>query len=220
MKIMVNHFLYVIMVFILFCGCKGKQVPKPEMKMARKLETTWKRLENNFVREPNSWEDVQVVLKKHHIDYLTASKKDALQDLYNKLKEPSSKTSTARDALDTFVKLGATEVVRESLLNQRKDTSGWGLVIRASDAVGTAKDEQAIANLIHVLKNNNYPQPGSEAAGLHQRMKIELIETIQQITGLDLKAEEIDVDNKNEIEDVLSLAREWAKKEKIQLFKE
>ena len=224
MKTMVKRFLYLVVVIILLCGCKDKPEPetvsKSEMKTAGELVSTWKRLENNFTREPELWKDVQIVLKKHNINHLTASKKDALQELYFHLKDPTSKGSSAKDALDIFVKLGATEVVRETLLNPRRDVPGWDLVVRAADEIKNTKDVKALPHLIRVLGQNNYSQEGSEQASIHTIMKRKLIETIQQITGLDLKAEEIDVDNKNEIEDVLSLAREWAKKEKIQLFKE
>ena len=118
------------------------------------------------------------------------------------------------------VKMRGEEVVRESLLHVDPD-----VVVIAADAVveqGTAaaKDTDAVPYLIYSLAKRNYPVDGSEAAALHSIMKIKLIEAIRATAGLDIEVSKIDENDPEQVNQVLSEAKAWAKRKGISLFKE
>ena len=146
-------------------------------------------------------------------DYFFKLQKNSLQQLYLMLKDPSAKASGASAGLEVFMKLEAKEIIRESLLNPRKNVVGWDLVIIAAKATKNTNDEKALPNLIYVLSQNNYPQQGSEDATIHQIMKRNLVEAIQEITHLDIKVSEININSTKDVERVLSMARAWRGKE-------
>lgn len=213
-----------IAVVLLVSGCKDETKPQKtkavKMKHAAELKATWNTLSGELRDNPEVWRQAEVVLEWHAEDYLAELKKDALQQLYRMISAPKTKISAAKEALRLFVKMNAIEVIRESLLHKNR-----GVVIIASEALVDqakkgAKDKAALPYLIYILAKNNYPQEGSEDATVHAIMKRRLIEAIQQITNLDIKLNEIDEDNQQQVERVLSIACTWTKQKGIKLFEE
>lgn len=226
---------FCIITFLLVYGCGDEKTSYEEddkrpdenrivqMKNEAELQVEWDNLESKVDENPELWEHVKRVFNRDLQANLPSSKEVAVRQLYRILKDPNSTASAASEALKFFVSADVKEVVRESLLNPRNDVTGWGLVITASTALVAesskgVRDTASLPYLIHVLAKNNYPQPGSEAATIHRRMKRELIEAIKQITNFDIKSSEINVDDPEEVERVLSLARAWAKQRNIKLF--
>jgi len=200
---------------------RGKEAEKPQyvqMRDVNDFKLPWDKLTAKLGTNPDLWTEVENILKRDAPDYCFKLQKNSLQQLYLMLKDPSAKASGASAGLKVFVRLDAKEVIRESLLNPRKNVVGWGLVMVAAEAIKNTSDEKALPHLIYVLSQNNYVQEGSEEATVHRRMKTELIEAIQQITGLDIKVSEINVNNTEEVERVLSMARAWAKQKGIELL--
>jgi len=210
-----------IAIVLLACGCGDKEKPQTaQMKDASELKETWDELETEIWENLDFWRQAEAILDRYAKDYFAELKKNALRRLYGILSDPQAEVSAARESLRLFVKMNATEVIRESLLHKNRD-----VVIIASEALiqeaeKAGKDKGAIPYLIYVLAQNNYIQQGSEEASIHQNMKRKLIEAIQQITNLDIKISEIDEDDPQEVERVLSLARTWTKQKGIKLFEE
>ncbi|MHC4648706.1 MAG: hypothetical protein ACYTBJ_24890 [Planctomycetota bacterium] len=221
MKVRVS-FLVCIAVLVVGTNCRNHEktdVPRAAvMKEVSELEATWERLETKIRDNPGLWEDVDRMFGGTAKVEGLHVKRERLEQLYGLLTDPNSNPASAHRALEAFVKLGASEVVRESLLNPRKDVPGWDLVITAGEAVTHTKDEKAVPHLICVLERNNYPQEGSEEATIHIIMKRNLLEAIGTVTGLDTRVS--DVDNIEEVDRVLSEARAWAKREGLTLFEE
>ncbi|MHC4475351.1 MAG: hypothetical protein ACYTEL_06890 [Planctomycetota bacterium] len=224
MKTVISISAWMVMVAITVCGCKpeeGRRETEPVgMKHETELQATWDRLDKKVMDNPDLWPDVERVVKRRIRPDWAGSKKEGFQQLYSLLKDDNARASAASEALDVFVKLGATEVVRESLLNSRDDVPGWGLVITASKALRNVSDEKAIPHMVYVLEQNNYHQPGSEAATMHRRMKRELALAMADVTDLDLRVDDTDLNDKKQVQRVLTEVRGWAKKNGIQLFDE
>ena len=62
--------------------------------------------------------------------------------------------------------------------------------------------------------------PGSEIGANHLFMKYKLIKTLKTMTGLDIDINKIDADNPQQIEEVLTQAKDWAKKHDLKLLDE
>ena len=216
MKRIINVFMCVVVVVLV--SASGHEKTKTlQMKDQAELKETWGILGGKLHDNPELWKQAEKVLERYKKGYSAEVKKDALQQLYRLISNPKTKASVARRALEVFIKLEATEVIRESLLHPR-----WDFVIMACEALVDqatkmgVRDEAALPYLTHVLAKNNYSQPGSEDATIHRIMKRKLIKAIQQITGIDKKV--TDVDNIQEVERFLTLARGWADRKGVKLF--
>lgn len=210
-------------VVLLVANCRKDREEVAEQKIvvlkpAEQLEVEWQKLDSMSRDKPELEKEIERLLDRYTEEQVRPSGTEALQRIYSMIRNPDGEVPAAREALRLFVKMNATEVVRESLLHKNRD-----VVIIASDALvaqteKNAKNEMGIPYLIHVLAQNNYIQEGSEDATIHTIMKHKLIKAIQKITNLDIKVSEINVDHIEEVERVLSLARAWAKQRKIKLF--
>jgi len=210
-------------IIVAIAGCRDEEElekTKPvQMKDAAELKPTWDKLATEVRDNQEFWRQAEAVLDRYAKDYFAELKKNALRRLYGILSDPQAEVSAAKESLRLFVKMNATEVVRESLLHKNRDVviiASEGLIEEAEKA---GKDKGAIPYLIYVLAQNNYIQQGSEEASIHQNMKRKLIKAIQKITNLDIKLSEINADSIEEVERVLSLARKWANQKGIKLFK-
>jgi|SRR3972149_8888658 len=231
MKSKVNFFLY-ILIALLVTGCKDDNEPKNrgekevdvtktvKMKNESELQTTWDNLEKKIEENPDLWTDIKQVYSQDAKLNIPSTSQVVLRQLYNLIQDPNANPAAASKALEFFVKVNAEEVIRESLLNPRRDIPGWGLVITSSEVVTSKRDEKAAPYLIQVLNRNNYPQEGSEAATVHQHMKRKLIEAMQVVTDLDIDINKINVNDTQQVEHILSLVRDWAKKNNIKLLDE
>jgi len=190
------------------------------LKNETELQATWDNIEKKIDENPDILNNIKQIYSRDLQANPPSSTQTALQQLNQLLHDPNSNPSAASSALEFFVKVDANDVIRESLLNPRRDVPGWGLVIIASKAITAKRDEKALPNLIYVMEKNNYIQEGSEAATVHQHMKRKLIEAIQAIIGSDIDINKINVNNPQEIEHILFLARDWAKKNNIKLLDE
>ncbi len=210
-------------IVLLVANCRKDREEAAEQKIvvlkpAEQLEVEWQKLDSMSRDKHELEKEIERLLDRYTEEQMRPSGTEALQRIYSMIRNPDGEVSAAREALRLFVKMNATEVVRESLLHKNRD-----VVIIASDALvaqteKNAKNEMGIPYLIHVLAQNNYIQEGSEDATIHTIMKRKLIKAIQKITNLDIKVSEINVDHADEVEGVLSLARAWAKQRNIKLF--
>jgi len=217
---------------LLMCGCKKpaidkstegareapKQAAKIHMKTQEELQSAWDKLESETEQDPELWKKVAEVYERDVRTSLPSSKRVAWQQLYQVLGDPNANPAAARNVLQVFIDANATEVVRESVINPRRGVPGWELTTIASQALGTVRDKKAVPYLIQALIRNNYPQPGSESATLHSNMKRKLLGAIQRITGLDAGIDKIDVNDPEQVERVISMAKDWAKQHNIQLL--
>jgi hypothetical protein len=187
---------------VLAQGCKDTEEPAERrigmLKPAEELEVEWDQLETKIRECPEPNEQLEGLIRRYGDSDTAVSTKERLQQAYSMLSDPEAKRA-ASSAARLFIKLEAGEVIRESLLHQRR-----GVVIPAITALLEQADRgvncvAALPYLIHVLAKNNYPQPGSEAATIHTIMKRKLVEAIQKITNLDIKVSEINVNDTEEV---------------------
>lgn len=227
-----NTLIIYITIAMVIVGCKKKEESGGvlenkynteitiNMKSDNELKTTWIELKNKIKNNPdietNFMQTYQQLFRKDVVD----SNQADIQRLYNLIREPNSSPSSARNALEFFIKADANTIIRESLLNPQRGIPGWELVIISTKAIGSNKDKESLPYLIYTLQKNNYPQEGSEDATIHQTMKRDLIQSVQKITNLNIDISKIDVDNPDEMEKILSMARDWAKKNSIKLLGE
>lgn len=189
-----------------------------EMKNADQLQLNWKEL-GDLVREKTEFQsELRQLLERHEKSHVGYSGAEALKSIHSMIREPSHGVPAARDALRFFIKMDAAEVVRESLLHKHPD-----VVIIASDAITAQarrgrKDPKAIQYLISVLDNNNYLQVGSEEATLHAIMKRKLVEAIKETADLDIEVATIVVNDAEQIGQVLSMAKTWARQKGVTLI--
>ena len=156
------------------------------------LKATWTKLQKKIDKRPEE----QV---------------EALQLLYKVLIDTRTSNALQSEILEYFVRHEATVVVRECLLLKFPDH-----VVRASKYLGKKRDRGAVPYLIYVLDKNNYSlREGGEMIGVHKTLKKTLVEAILDITGLKAKAGKVDVDKKEDVDRVLSLARSWAKEKRL-----
>lgn len=231
MKSKVN-FLIHLMIALLVAGCKkdkeyersiekvGNIDKVVEMKSEIELHATWDNLGKKIDENPVLWTDMKQVYSLDAKLTMPSTSQATLRQLYNLIQDPNANPAAAKKALEFFVKVDAKEVVREALINPRKDVPGWDLVIIASEAARVTVDIKATPYLIYAIAKNNYLQEGSENATIHKIMKRKLIEAIKEIHGLDIKITEINVNDPEQINKVLSMAKTWAKQKGIKLFEE
>lgn len=187
------------------------------LKSADQLKVEWTRLDNMIRDEPELQREVKRLLDRYAEEQVSLVDTEALQRIYGILRDPGEEVSAARESLRLFIKMNAVGVVRESLLHKNRD-----VVIIAGDALidytkRGMKDEAALPYLIHVLAQNNYIQQGSEDATIHYNMKRKLIKAMQEITDLDLKADEVDADNIDIVNTIVAGVSDWAKKKGMKI---
>jgi len=212
MKIEIIAFLF--MIILVVTGCKNDNEGEDN---GTELQITWDNLAKKIDENPDSQASINQIFSRDLRTNPPSSTSEALQELYQLINDPNLNPSASKNALELFVKVNAKDVIRESLLNRNHEIPGWDMIIIASESVASTKDEKALPNLISVLAKNNYPQPGSESATIHQRMKRELIEAIKSITKLDIDIDKLNINDPKQIENILSQARDWAKKHNIPL---
>lgn len=213
MKIKITLLLFTII--SIFTGCKKDN---PEENNSRGLQINWVNLAKEIDENPDLQANLNQLVSRDLQSHTPISTKEALQQLYKLIKDPGPNPSASKNALHIFIKVNAKDVIRESILNTNNEIPGWDMIIIASESVTNTKDEKALPNLISVLAKNNYPQPGSESATIHQRMKKELIDAIKSITNLDINIDKLNVNDPEQIENILSQARKWAKEHNITLL--
>lgn len=91
------------------------------------------------------------------------------------------------DALDAFMAVDATPLVRQALLVRDSP----GLVVGAAEYMAGKQDAESLPSLVYALEQANFLQPGSEDAMLHGALQWELVSAIGAITGLSGDAEAI-----------------------------
>ena len=137
------------------------------------------------------------------------------------------------EALTIFYKLDALEIVQESLLHSNYTVVFYAcdFLIRLSSKEGINCDS-SIPYLIKALEGNNFIESGGDKASVHRAMKSKLIMTIKEMTDLDINIKnelpgselvfirsEI-INDPQQIEIVISKAKDWAKKHTVKLLDE
>lgn len=228
MKTNIIFFLFITIILVV-AGCKDDKESEDNngnlgVSLVEKSNADSKTKWDSLVYKIDENSELQSNIKQMYIRDFQKNPpsytREILQELNNLLHDPNANPSAAKSTLEFFVAVDAKDVIRESLMNPIRDVPGWDLIIIASESVTSSEDKMALPNIINVLTNNNYLQEGSESATIHQRMKRELIESIKSITKLDIDVDKLNINDPEQIENILSHARDWAHKHNLTLLDE
>ena len=216
--------LILILVGILLThGCKeaakpaeppGAKVYAP--KAIEQLEVDWDELAERVRSHSELQEQLDAFIEKHTQSQETVSTKKALKRAYARLSDSGTamsraKISAARDALKLFIRLDATEVIREGVLQENYMIVGVAAAALADRGV---KDRAALPYLIYVLAKNIERPGGSDTSSVLHRLAL----AIQKITDLDIEVSTKVAESTKEANRFVSLARDWAKANGVKLL--
>jgi len=202
-------------------GCKRAGEPVEAKVYAPKpvdqLHVDWAELESKVCNNALLQQQLERFKKRHGIAEGMASTEDSLKQAYGMLSDPSAKVSAAVDTLQLFGELGTQEVVHQGLLHRHWAVVGQAATIILKQSDQGVKDKGALPYLFYFMAKNNDDRPGN---GETTSVKRTVLLAIQRITNLDIELSETDVDNTQKVEEVLSMARNWANQKGIKLFEE
>jgi hypothetical protein len=219
--------LILILVGILLThGCKKAAKPAEPLeakvyapKAIEQLEVDWDELADRVRSHSELQEQLDAFIKKHTQSQETVSTKEALKRAYARLSDSGTamsraKISAASDALKLFIRLDATEVIREGVLQENYMIVGVAAAALADQADRGVKDRAALPYLIYVLAKNIERPGGSDTSSVLHRLAL----AIQKITDLDIEVSTKVAESTKEANAFVSLARDWAKANGVKLL--
>jgi len=194
--------------------------PAIPMRESGELNSAWSEAAARMSDDSKEWKGIQRLLRAS-TGSAPPAKVDALRLLYDCVRRSEKKIQYVNGAV-VLMEAGGPAVVRECLLHPNSD-----VVASACEALlkfkpkqadqGTVvagqpndRDSQAVPFLVYVLQRNNFWQDGSEVATVHFILKQRLVAALLYITDTENRTAPVNVDDEQQVDRVLALARKWA----------
>jgi len=212
----------VLMVIAMAGAVPGdKSVPPAiPMRESGELNSVWSEAAARIPDDSKSWKEIQRLLRAT-TGSAPPPKVDAFRLLYDFVRTSEAKTDYFSGAM-VLMEVGGPAVVRECLLHPNSAIV-WAackplLKFRPKQAdqgtlvVGQPidKDFQAVPYLVYVLQRNNFVEWESEEATFHVLLKRRLVEALLYITDTEKGIAPVNVDDEQQVDRVLAVARKWA----------
>jgi len=203
---------------LVFCGCK-KDENSVEVKRANldeplpveQVKVDWPELEGRVGKDVELQGQVKAFIAERMSGEGDVSIEQAVKRAYARVNDPNNAGIARRDALALLIDLDVSPLLREELLHEHIAIVGRVTTALADKTKRGVKDKQAIPYLIHALKKYR-DMPGSGTTGLCVRLG----EAIKAIADIDVEVAKWG----GGLDEVVSQAKEWAKKNGIKLLDE
>jgi len=205
---------------LVVCGCK-KEDNSVEVKRANpdeplpveQVKVDWGALEDMVSKDVELQQNVKAFAEKYMSDEGAVSIEQAIKRAYVLVNDPNKAGPVAaRDAIRLLADLDVRALLREELLHKHIYIVEKVASALADKADRGVKDKQAIPSLIHALEKYRDMPGGLEVTDTCLRLG----EAIKGIADIDVEVSE----GGGGLREVISQAKEWAKKNGIKLLEE
>lgn len=210
--------LILVAAVLVVCGCK-KDENSAEVKRAsldeplpvEQVKVDWAELEDRVRKDVKLQGQVKAFIAERMSGESDVSIEQAVKRAYARVNDPNNVGIASRDALALLIDLNVSPLLREELLHEQIAIVGRVVTALADKAKRGLKDKQAIPYLIHTLEKYE-DIPGSEIMSTCVRMG----EVMKAIADLDVEVGKWG----QGLDEVISQAKEWARKNGIKLLDE
>lgn len=203
---------------LVVCGCK-KDDNSAEVKRANldeplpveQVKVDWAELEDRVGKDVELQQRVKAFVEKYMLDEGAISTEQAAARAYALVSDPNKAGIVASAALDLLIDLDVSALLHEELLHKNIYIGGRVATALADKAERGLKDKQAIPYLIYALEKW-VDVPSFDVTGTC----VHLGEAMVKIADLDVKFGK----RGQGLDEVISQAKQWAKKNGIKLLDE
>jgi hypothetical protein len=200
--------------------------PAIPMREPGELNSVWSEAAARISEDSEAWRKIQRMLQAT-TGSAPPAKVDAFRLLYDCVRRSEAKMQYVNAAV-VLMETGGPAVVRECLLHANSDvvTSACEALLKLKPKQAdqstivagqpNGRDFQAVPYLVYVLQRNNFWQDGSEEATVHFILKGRLVGALLYITDTENRAAPVNVDDEQQVDRVLALARKWVAEKRME----
>ena len=200
--------------------------PAIPMRESGEMNSVWSEAAARISEDSEAWRKIQRLVRST-TGSAPPTKADGFRLLYDCVRRSEEKMQYVNGAV-VLMEAGGPAVVRECLLHPNSDVvaAACKALLKFKPKQGDQatvgagqpndKDFQAVPYLVYVLQRNNFWQDGSEVATVHFILKQRLVEALLYITDTENRTAPVDVDDEQQVDRVLALARKWAAEKGLQ----
>lgn len=198
----------------------GNRRPFIPMRESGELNSVWSEAAARISQDSEAWRKIQRLVRSA-TGSAPPTKADGFRLMYDCVRRSEKKIQYVNGAV-VLMEAGGPAVVRECLLHPNSDVvaAACKALLKFEPKQGDQatvvagqpndKDFQAVPYLVYVLNRNNYQVWGSEEATVHFILKRRLVQALLYITDTENPTAPVDVDDEEQVDRVLALARKWA----------